>query len=156
MNSYILDSLNYYNKLPQINNDDYIINNNEEFHNLMPVIYIKKSDKFIKKVYNIIGIFDIEKENFHWAWATTLNKHLYIKTNQLILHGINIETKTLQDIYLKKILTSSIIHIDNISQLEIIKAIACYLTKNNGIFTIFSENQKEKSQYITYYGYYDI
>jgi hypothetical protein len=149
MNSYILDSLNYFYKLPILDEND--IEFSYEYHNLMPIFYIKKS----KKVYNIIGIFDLEKDIFHWAWATTLKKDLYIKTNQLILHGINIDTNTIQDIYLKKILTSSSIKIDNISQLNIIIAISCYLTKSNGIFTNFSDNNSD-SHFVIYYGYYDI
>jgi hypothetical protein len=149
MNSYILDSLNYFYNLNKINPNDIKFSN--EYHNLMPVVYIKES----KKVFNIIGIFDCEKEIFHWAWATSFKKHNYIKTNQLILHGINIDTNTIQDIYLKKILTSSFIKIDNSAHLNIILSISCYLTKTNGLLTISANNDLE-SNYVTYYGYYDI
>jgi hypothetical protein len=151
MNSFILDSLNYYYGLKKINiNSD--IKYTDELFNLMPIIYIKENNKYIKKVYNIIGIFDKDNYIFNWAWSTNIEKYKYIKTNKLIIHGINIESKNLQDIYIKKILTTSQIKILNDLHLTILLAISSYLTKNN--YVILKNN--DKSNYIVFYGIYDI
>ena len=149
MNSFILDSLNYYYGLKKIDlNSETKFTN--ELYDLMPVLYIKESNKFIKKVYNIIGIYEIEKNIYHWAWSTNLPKQQYYMTNKLILHGINIETKNLQDIYIKKMLTSSEIKIFDDFQITILLAISCYLTKNHGIIA------HNGSNYNIFYGIYDI
>ena len=149
MNSFILDSLNYYYNLKKIDTNLELKFTNE-LYNLMPILYIKESNKFIKKIYNIIGIYEIENNIFHWAWASNLPKQQYYMTNKLILHGINIDLKSLQDIYIKKLLTSSKIKIDNDFQLTILSAISCYLTKNHG----FIVNQY--GNYSIFYGIYDI
>ena len=151
MNSFILDSLNYYYDLKKINlNSD--IKYTDELYNLMPLVYIKENNKYIKKVYNIIGIFDKDNELFNWAWGTNILKYKYIKTNKLILHGINMESKNLQDIYIKKLLTTSQIKILNDSHLNILLAISSYLTKINYLITKVGD----KSNYIVFYGIYDI
>jgi hypothetical protein len=149
MNSLILDSLNYYYTLKKIDKKSEIKYTNE-FYNLMPVLYITENNNYIKKVYNVIGIYDTENSIFHWAWSTNLKKHTHIKTDQLILHGVNIEGKNLLDMYIKKLLTSSQIFINNNFQITYIMAIACYLTKSNGFFV------ESESNYLIFYGFYDI
>ena len=149
MNSFILDSLNYYYGLKKIDiNSD--LKYTDELYNLMPLVYIKEDNKYIKKVYNIIAIFDKDNNIFYWAWGTNILKYKYIKTNKLILHGINIESKNLQDIYIKKILTSSEIKIFDDFQITILLAISCYLTKNHGMIGVHNSN------YHIFYGIYYI
>ena len=151
MNSFILDSLNYYYGLKKINiNSD--LKYTDELFNLMPLVYIKEDNKYIKKVYNIIGIFDKDNDFFYWAWGTNLLKYKYIKTSKLIIHGINMDSKNLQDIYIKKLLTTSQIKIYNQSQLILLFAIASYLTKNHYFFI----KDGESSNYTVLYGFYDI
>ena len=150
MNSFILDSLNYYYGLKKITSSD--IKYTDEFYNLMPLVYIKENNKYIKKVYNIIGIIDKDNDIFYWAWGTNLLKHKYIKTNKLIIHGINMDSKNLQDIYIKKLLTTSQIKIFNQSQLILLFAIASYLTKNH----YFVAKDGDTSNYTVFYGFYDI
>jgi hypothetical protein len=151
MNSFILDSLNYYYGLKKIDlNSD--IKYTDELYNLMPLVYIKEDNKYIKKVYNIIAIFNKDNNIFYWAWGTNILKYKYIKTNKLILHGINIESKNLQDIYIKKLLTTSQIKIVNNSQITNLLAISCYLTKSNYVIA----KDDYKSNYIVFYGFYDI
>jgi len=151
MNSFILDSLNYYYGLKKINiNSD--LKYTDELYNLMPLVYIKEDNKYIKKVYNIIAIFDKDNNIFYWAWGTNILKYKYIKTNKLILHGINIESKNLQDIYIKKLLTTSQIKIINNSQITILLAISSYLTKSNYVIA----KDDYKSNYTVFYGFYDI
>jgi len=151
--SIIIDALNYYNNLninENINTNTDIKFTNELF-NLIPTIYIKENDKFVKKVYNIIGIYNTENQVFTWAWATNIEKREHIKTNQLVLHAINMNNhKNLSEMYIKKILSSSSIKIESEYLLNIILAISNYLTKTNGTIS-FNE-----SNCIIYYGLYDI
>jgi len=151
MNSFILDSLNYYYGLKKID-PNLETKYTNELYDLMPIVYIKDKNKYIKKVYNMIGIYEKENNIFYWAWGTSIPKQEYIKTNKLITYAIHIETKSLQDIYIKKLLTSSQIKISNDSDLTILMAISCYLTKNNAI--ILKHNPD--SNYINFYGIYDI
>lgn len=149
MNSFILDSLNYFNKLEKLDSSDFKWNKNE-LYNLMPVVYIKQDNIYIKNIYNIIGIIDMENKIFYWAWSTNLPKHKHIKSNKLISYGVNIESKTLLDTLIKKILTSSKINIVNQFQLQYIIAIATYLTKVNRTIYIPQGN------FVLYYGLYNI
>ena len=149
MNSFILDSLNYYNKLEKLDSSDFKWNKNE-LYNLMPVVYIKQNNIYIKNIYNIIGIIDMENNIFHWAWSTNLPKYEHIKSDKLISYGVNIESKTLLDTLIKKILTSSKINIVNEFQSIYIMAIATYLTKVDRIIVIPNNN------FMIYYGLYNI
>ena len=149
MNSPILDALNYYHSIKIINQDTEIIFTNE-LHNLLPVAYIKENDKFVKKVYNLIGIFSNDLEEFIWAWNTNTSKYLHTKTNQLILHGINIEPITMTDFYIKKILTSNTIKTFDQYFITIILALGCYLTKAHSY--LFQRG----SNYDNFYVFYDI
>ena len=149
MNSTILDSLDYYYSIKVFSDNDLKLT--DELHNLLPIAYIKDDDKFVKKVYNLIGIYLKEQEEFIWAWNTNLYKYLHTKTNQLILHGINIEPLTMNDFYIKKILTTSKINTKNDYLLIIIIALTCYLTKANAY--AFGKSDK---YYDSIFVFYDI
>ena len=152
MNSTILDAMDYMHSIKKINPDDEI-KITDKLHNLLPVVYIKEDDKFVKKVYNIIGFVSYDLEEFIWAWNTNIYKFLHTKTNQIILHGINIEPITMSDFYIKKILTSSCINISNNPRIiDIIIALGCYLTKAHGF--IIETNPKEN--HAVFYVFYDI
>jgi len=151
MNSTILDALDYFHTIKRVVNTNEIKFTNE-LHNLLPIAYIKEDDKFVKKVYNVIGYYSFDLEEFIWAWHTNNYKYLHTKTNQLILHGINIEPITMSDFYIKKILTNSSIQTTDNIFLIIIMALACYLTKAHR-YAI--EHYKEINFYI-YYVFYDI
>ncbi len=124
----------------------------DKFHNLLPIVYIKEGDKFTKKVYNIIGYFLTEQEEFIWAWNTNIYKYLHTKTNQLILHGINIEPITMSDFYIKKLLTNSCINTKNNNIGDIIISLGCYLTKAHGYLL----QHDPKNNYSVFYVFYDI
>jgi len=150
MNSTILDSLDYLHSIKQIAGSE--IKLTDELHNLLPIAYIKEGDKFVKKVYNLIGVYLNEQEEFIWAWNTNYYKYLHTKTNQLILHGINIEPLTMGDFYLKKILTTGKIKTNNDYILKIIIGIACYLTKAHGYIFDYDLN----TNYTKFSVFYDI
>ncbi len=150
MNSTILDSLDYLHSIKDITEND--IKLTDELHNLLPIAYIKDGDKYVKKVYNLIGVYLEEQAEFIWAWNTNNYKYLCIKTNQLILHGINIEPLTMGDFYLKKILTTGKIKTNNYYILKIIMGIACYLTKAHGYIFEYDPN----TNYAKFFVFYDI
>jgi hypothetical protein len=151
MNSTILDALDYFHSIKKIDPNTEI-KFTDELHNLLPIVYIKEDDKFIKKVYNVIGYYSFDLEAFIWAWTANNHKYYHTKINQLILHGINIEPITMSDFYIKKILTTSIIETKDQKFIEIITALSCYLTKAHGfIFETFQTNN-----YYTFYVLYDI
>jgi len=151
MNSIILDALDYLYTINLINpNSEMKLT--DKLHNLLPIVYIKDGDKFTKKVYNIIGYFSHEQNEFIWAWNTNIYKYLHTKTNQLILHGINIEPITMSDFYVKKLLTSSHIKTNNDNITEIIIALGCYLTKAHG----FIVQLNSTINYSVFYVFYDI
>ncbi len=150
MNSTILDSLDYLHSIKYINQNDIKLTDN--LHNLLPVAYIKEDDKFVKKVYNLIGIYLKEQEEFIWAWNTNIYKYLHTKTNQLILHGINIEPSTMGDFYVKKILTTGKIKTNNDYILKIIMSLGCYLTKAHG----YHFENIPTANYAYFFVFYDI
>jgi len=150
MNSTILDSLDYFHSIKSISANELKLT--DELYNLLPVVYIKEGDKFVKKVYNLIGIYLREQEEFIWAWHTNIYKYLHTKTNQLILHGINIEPLTISDFYIKKILTTGKIKTNNDYIIKIIAALASYLTKAHAYFF---ENDENKN-YVSFFVFYDI
>lgn len=150
MNSTILDSLDYLHSIKNIPYNELKLT--DELHNLLPIAYIKQGDKFVKKVYNLIGVYLKEQEEFIWAWNTNIYKYFHAKTNQLILHGINIEPTTMGDFYLRKILTTGKIKTNNEYILKIIMGIACYLTKAHGY--IFEHDSSHN--YLRLFVFYDI
>jgi hypothetical protein len=150
MNSTILDSLDYFHSIKNISENEIKLTN--ELYNLLPIAYVKEGDKFVKKVYNLIGIYLEEQEEFLWAWNTNFYKYLHTKTNQLILHGINIEPINMDDFYLKKILTTGKIKTNNDYIITIIMALSCYLTKAHAY--IFEGTKKEN--YASFFVFYDI
>ena len=152
MNSTVLDALDYLHTIKKINPSSEIKFTNE-LHNLLPIAYIKEDDKFVKKVYNVIGFYSFDLEQFIWAWNTNIYKYLHTKTNQLILHGINIEPITTSDFYIKRILTSSYIETKDEMFLKIIAALACYLTKAHGYIY---EQHTDKQNYNILYVFYDV
>lgn len=150
MNSTILDSLDYFYSIKNL--DDAELKLTNELHNLLPIAYIKVGDKFIKKVYNLIGVYLNEQEEFIWAWNTNIYKYLHTKTNQLILHGINIEPITMPDFYVKKILTTGKIKSNNDYIITIIMALACYLTKAHA----YKFENRQGTNYSFFFVFYDI
>ncbi len=151
MNLFIINALDYYNTITKIDKDKEI-KFTDELHNFLPICYIKENDKFTKKMYNIIGYYLYDYEQFIWAWYTNTKSDLYVKTKQLVLHGINTEPITMSDLYIKKILTSNKIKTKNDNLLEIILAISCYLTKGHG-YLIRKDNN---TNYMVFYVFYDI
>ena len=150
MNSTILDALDYFYTIKRIEATTTEMNFTDELHNLLPIVYIKEDDKFIKKVYNIIGYYSFDLEEFIWAWNTNIDKYLHTKTNQLILHGINIEPITMSDFYIKRILTSSSIQTKDDNFLKIIYALSCYLTKAHSYTLVNVKNQNFQPLYLFY------
>jgi hypothetical protein len=148
MNSTILDSLDYYYSIKNIYSKDMKLT--DKLHNLLPVAFIKEGDTYIKKVYNLIGLYIPDSKEFIWAWNTNIYKYLHTKTNQIILHGINMEALTISDFYIKKILTTG--NIRKYHTLDIILALACYLTKAHAYSVKYSENKN----YAEFYVFYDI
>lgn len=151
MNSTILDALDYVNSINKFNPDNEM-KFTDKLHDLLPIVYVKENDKFVKKVYNTIGIISYDLEEFIWAWNTNIYKYLHTKTNQLILHGINIETVTMSDLYIKKLLTSSNIKIRNQEIIDIIVALGCYITKAHGFYL----ERDPLKNFDTFYVFYDI
>jgi hypothetical protein len=149
MNSTILDALDYFHSIKTVDTDE--IKYTAELHNLLPIAYIKEDGKFVKKVYNIIAFYSNDLEEFIWAWNTNIYKYLHTKTNQLILHGINIEPITMSDFYIKRILTSSSIQTKDDNFLEIIMALSCYLTKAHSYLL-----EKDEKNHSIFYVFYDV
>ena len=148
MNSTILDAFDYLNSINNMED----IKLTEKLHNLLPVCYIKENNKYVKKVYNIIGFFSYDLEEFVWAWCTNISKFLHYKTNQIITHGINIEAITMSDFYIKKLLTSSNIKTKNDNIVQIILALGCYLTKAHS----YSIKTPPDKNFAVFYVFYDI
>ena len=160
MNNLIIDSLNYYNNLEKKNmemeNIEFIdIELNEKIETLLPkIIYNSDKEKYIK-LYNIIGIYNIEYKVFYWAWYLNIKtevKYFSIKLLQDIGLTINprIDNYNLSDFFKKKILTTPFFKIKDNIYLIIIIAIGCYLTNVDEFISISNNN------FITFIGLYDI
>ncbi len=151
MNSTILDSLDYFYSIKEIISQD--IKFTDKLHNLLPVAFIKEGDIYVKKVYNLIGLYNkefIHDDQFIWAWNTNIYKYLHTKTNQIILHGINMEALTISDFYIKKILTTG--NIRKYHDIIPVLALACYLTKAHA----YTFRNFANTNYAEFYVFYDI
>jgi hypothetical protein len=150
MNSFILNALDYHNNLKKIEKNAEI-KFTDELYNLLPICYIKEKNNYIKKTYNIIGYYEYDSETFIWAWHTNIYTYLYVKTKYLLLHGINTESKTMSDLYVKKLLTTNKIKTTSNNLIEIILSISSYLTKAH-----YYMIQAEKTNYMVFYVFYDV
>ena len=147
MNNVIIDSLNYfYMNRPK---KDQLIHFNDEITDLFPTVIVDKKEP---KKYNLIGVLDINTKQFTWAWHLNIANRQYIKTKQLIFYAINKEPITLNDAYVKRLLTTSVIESIDINTLTIIIALSIYLTKADSYFT----TAKNDVSTILYYGLYNI
>lgn len=146
MNNILLQSLDYYfiKSNASVNLKNGILTNN--IINNMPVITFNN----ITKNYNYLGMYNYNNKKFIWSWHMNIEKFKYVKSKQLIFYAINKEVKTLEDTYIKTLLTSSINHVNQYDDVVQIIALALYLTKADDIFV-----QKDGDLY-NFYGLYDL
>lgn len=145
-NNIILDSLDYFfERREEFRNAQFNIT--DEISDLMPVAILNGK----KMRFNLIGSVNKHTNIFTWAWHLNIDKQKYIKTKQLLIYGINKDVKTLQDTYIKKILTDSSMELSPVNLIVII-GLALYLTKSHSMFTDINKNNDD----INIYGLYDI
>ena len=129
MNNLIIDSLNYYYNIDSI--DYEIIEYSKEIYTLLPVLICKKNNEYIKKLYNVIGLYNIESGIFYWAWYLNIeHKDKILSIKLLQDKGLNMDNAefNLENFFLRKILTTPFFKIIDTNHLKIIFAIGCYLT----------------------------
>jgi len=151
-NNIIIESLDYFfERREEFKNSRFNIT--DEISDLMPVAILHNNlNKTAKKMrYNMIGTINKHTNIFTWAWHLNIDKQKYIKTKQLLIYGINKDIRTLQDTFIKRILTESSMELSLINMTLII-SIALYLTKAHAMFTDINTNNDE----INIYGLYDI
>ena len=149
MSNIIIDALNYFFK----KREDYRTLSNIKFHDeisdLLPTVTINNTNML---KYNLLGSVNTKTKTFTWAWHLNIHKRNCIKTKQLLIYAVNKEIVTLNDAYIKRLLTSSVItDIDN-NTLIIIIALSLYLTKADSIFS----TEMFKDEIINFYGLYSI
>lgn len=121
---------NYYN----INNkllQDKIITTNINKDNTK--IEVKYKDEIINYDAELLGIFDETTNIWIWSWNISYeNKKIGEITKELINYGLDITytDKESDKIYIKSILTTSRLYINNQLNLSILLAITTYLIKN--------------------------
>ena len=79
-----------------------------------------------------------------------IEKFKYVKTKQIIFYAINKEIKTLQDAFVKTLLTSSSLHVNHYDNVVQIIALATYLTKCDNITIVQNNNL------YSFYGLYNL
>lgn len=144
MNNIILDSLDYY--FARRTQHEKKIKLLPDMNENMPIALVDN----VKMKYNIIGVLYKSSLQFTWAWNLNIKKVHYVKTKQLLVYGVNIDVKTLQDTYIKTLLTSSTINLLSVQNIYILIALSTYLTKAITLVQIENDDQ------ITYCGLYDI
>lgn len=148
MNISILEILNNKNNLSiyeyDPNNSEYSVPNNNNNYKFMV-----KTFKSVKKILNIIGIFNTDLNVFYWNWSTNLDKNYSYKIKSLVNYAIDLNPSNPYNLYIKQILTSSSIEITNNDHLEIIIAIALYILKCKGYA------MQKNTNYILYFGIFD-
>jgi hypothetical protein len=138
-NKLIIDSFDYYDK----NKDkDYekrfyfwekeLSKNDNEKSKI--VFYDKNNKKVLEGNIELIGSHNTNIRLWTWGWAQLkLPKNLTYRSRKLLNYGLDIifdeENNNITDIYLKNILISSEININNDLQLDMLLAISSYLTK---------------------------
>jgi hypothetical protein len=151
MNSIIIDALdNLYN----IKNKSlqYTFNIQDSIYNLEYVILLNNT---IKKNYNIIGIRckqnNYQEELFIWAWYLNLDNIYITRIKKLVHYGIEMDVKTLSNVYIKKLLITNKIKIKdgNDNQLLECIAFALYFTQANYFY------YEEFDNYFIFYSIYD-
>lgn len=126
MNNIILDALDYFHDRIKHNVTYSDANDNE---GVMPVVTIDG----VKMRYNILGVITHDND-FIWAWYLPLPKREFTKSKLLIKYAIDMDILTLQDAYIKRILSTPIHNIENDNtNLKIILALGTYLTKAHKI-----------------------
>lgn len=143
MNNIILDSLDYFFKSPHVSCDMHKL---KDIEGTMPLALVNKK----KMRYNIIGTVYKESKKFTWAWHLNSPKIEYVKTKQLLIYGVNMDVKTLEDAYIKTLLTSSTIDAINDKNIVMILSLVLYLSKAHSLTKI------EHDDYTLYIGLYDV
>lgn len=146
MNNIIIDALDYF--YPRRLDSNIKFEVTSEIIETMPIAIINN----IKMKYNVLGI--VTNGDFIWAWHLNIPKNKFVKSKKLLLYAIEKEVVTLQDTYVKTILTTSkhILHKNkDDATFAIIVALSVYLTKAHHVyFYYYNEN------YIEIYGLYEI
>jgi hypothetical protein len=147
MDNIILNSLDYFFERREKYNGIKNMIISDEIYETMPIAIVNGT----RKKYNLIGI--TINGAFTWAWHLNISKQHYIKSKQLLFYAINKDIITLQDAYIKTLLTTDTHDITNDSEsktLLLIIALALYLTKSHSLI-IHNDNDSTK-----FYGLYDI
>ena len=150
-------ALLYYDTKMIYNNKFINIENIKVDREKTTIIFKDISDDIYK--YEVLGIFD--NMNNIWMWAWMIPEFLTTETiivKKLLNYGLNITPSILNKIpddklYLKTQLVNSRFLLQNMFQLELHLAIACYLAKDNFKF-IYSKKKylsNDKKKYITIY-----
>ena len=148
MNNIILNSLEFFFK-QRATHKYQELTLTDEIYQVMPIAILDK--KKIK--YNLIGTVKSAGkgiDEFTWAWNLNIPKHNYIKSKQLLLYAVNMDINTLQDTYIKTLLTTAT-HIVNADNLIIIVALSLYLTKADSMFT-----ERHSDGHVNFFGSYNI
>jgi hypothetical protein len=148
MNNIILESLDYYFEKKTDDLDKY--SKPELTSNIVENMPIMKFRNTASMKYNLLGIYDTTSKSFIWAWHLNIEKWKYVKTKQLLLYAMNKDVVTVQDTYIKTLLTQSEITINNYDDVFILMALIIYLTKAHGITNI------DYGHKINIYGLYNI
>lgn len=147
MDNIILNSLDIWFKYRKINKDiKYSFT--DTIHNIMPVA-IPNTVGAKPINYNLIGNY--KEPTFTWAWNLNIPNRSYIKTKQLLLYALNMDINTLQDTYIKTLLTTSSHKINKNEDLIMIISLSLYLTKAHALFM-----EEFDDGHIDFYGSYEI
>jgi hypothetical protein len=138
-NKLVIDAFNYYdsNKDKDYKKRFYSykreLSGNDNEKSII-TIFDKDENKVLKSEYELIGTYNIFANLWTWGWAELkLPKNVTYTSRKMLHYGLDImfdkERNNISDLYLKSILTSSDININNQLQLEMLLAISSYLTK---------------------------
>jgi maltodextrin utilization protein YvdJ len=140
-----MDALNYFfEKRKEFKDSNYQLL--DEVSDLLPIVAINDT----KMKYNLLGTVNTKTKVFTWAWHLNFHRRNCIKTKQLLIYAINKDIVTLNDAYVKRVLTSSTIENVNGNTMILLVALSLYLTKADSMFS--TENFKD--DVINFYGLY--
>lgn len=143
MNNIILDAMDYF--FPKRLESGTTFDLTNEIIETMPIAIVNGT----KMRYNVLGIINLKKE-FIWAWYLNIAKNKYIKSKKLLTYAIEKEVCTLQDAYIKTMLTTGKQTIYNETSLIIMLSLATYLTKAHHVIS------HDIDGYTEIYGLYEL
>jgi hypothetical protein len=158
ISKFIKDALEYYDNsndcnMSYINKIKHIqfINKDTDIESDTINFYNSDNEIVLTTKYEILGIYYSKNKTWTWGWALPwIYKNKTNTVKKLLDYGYNITGKSDIDLFIKSLIVSSTYKLNNIQQLDIIRAITIYLTKSGELYSKKEYVDSDKKDYIDY------